>query len=93
VDGIDVEAPLERNLIYLRNRDVPGVIGRVGTILGEESINIADFSLGRRPAEQNSDQPRQAIAVVHVDGTVSDQVLAKLRTIPAVQQAKAVQLF
>jgi D-3-phosphoglycerate dehydrogenase / 2-oxoglutarate reductase len=92
VDGIDVEAPLERNLIYLRNRDVPGVIGKVGTILGEESINIADFSLGRRIAER-SDQPREAIAVVHVDGSVSDAVLAKLRTIPAVQQAKAVRLF
>ena len=92
VDGIDVEAPLERNLIYLRNRDVPGVIGKVGTILGEESINIADFSLGRR-AEKDSDQPREAIAVVHVDGSVTDQVLAKLRTIPAVQKAKAVRLF
>ncbi len=93
VDGIDVEAPLERNLIYLRNRDVPGVIGRVGTILGEESINIADFSLGRRGAEKDSEQPREAIAVVHVDGSVTDQVLTKLRTIPAVQKAKAVRLF
>ena len=92
VDGIDIEAPLERNLIFLRNRDVPGVIGKVGTILGEESINIADFSLGRR-AEKDSDQPREAIAVVHVDGSVTDQVLAKLRTIPAVQKAKAVRLF
>jgi len=93
VDGIDVEAPLERNLIYLRNRDVPGVICRVGTILGEESINIADFSLGRRSAEKDSDQPREAIAVVHVDGLVTEGVLTKLRTIPAVQKAKAVRLF
>ena len=92
VDGIDVEAPLERNLIYLRNRDVPGVIGKVGTILGEESINIADFSLGRRSGEK-PDQPREAIAVVHVDGQVSEEVLARLRKIPAVQQAKAVRLF
>jgi D-3-phosphoglycerate dehydrogenase len=92
VDGIDVEAPLERNLIYLRNRDVPGVIGKVGTILGEESINIANFSLGRRAAEK-SDQASDAIAVVHVDGNVSDAVLAKLKKIPAVQQAKAVRLF
>jgi len=92
VDGIDVEAPLERNLIYMRNRDVPGVIGKVGTILGEESINIADFSLGRRSAEKDSAQ-REAIAVVHVDGTVPPEVLAKLRQIPAVQTAKAVRLF
>jgi D-3-phosphoglycerate dehydrogenase / 2-oxoglutarate reductase len=93
VDGIDVEAPLERNLIYLRNRDVPGVIGKVGTILGEESINIADFSLGRRSADRESDQPREAIAVVHVDGRVTEDVVARLRQIPAVRQAKAVRLF
>jgi len=92
-----VEAPLERSLIYMRNRDVPGVIGRVGTILGEASINIADFSLGRRRVEKQvqkeSAQPREAIAVVHVDGPVPEEVLAKLRQIPAVHQAKAVQLF
>jgi D-3-phosphoglycerate dehydrogenase len=92
VDGIDVEAPLERNLIYLRNRDVPGVIGKVGTILGKEKINIANFSLGRRSAEAGS-ATREAMAVVHVDGDVSDDVLKKLKKIPAVQQAKAVRLF
>ena len=93
VDGIDVEAPLERNLIYMRNRDVPGVIGRVGTILGEESINIADFSLGRRSGDRDTEQSREAIAVVHIDGAVPEVVLTRLRGIPAVQRAKAVRLF
>jgi D-3-phosphoglycerate dehydrogenase / 2-oxoglutarate reductase len=92
IDDIDVEAPLERDLIYLRNRDVPGVIGKVGTILGEGEINIADFSLGRRSAETSS-EPREAIAVVHVDGPVPEDVLKKLEQIPAVRQAKAVRLF
>jgi D-3-phosphoglycerate dehydrogenase len=92
IDGIDVEAPLERNLIFLRNRDVPGVIGKVGTILGEGEINIADFSLGRRSAEASSES-REAIAVVHVDGPAPDEVLKKLEQIPAVRQAKAVRLF
>ena len=92
IDGIDVEAPLERDLIFLRNSDVPGVIGKVGTILGEGEINIADFSLGRRGAEASSD-PREAIAVVHVDGRVPDDVLRKLEQISAVRQAKAVRLF
>jgi D-3-phosphoglycerate dehydrogenase len=91
IDGIDVEAPLERNLIYLRNRDVPGVIGKVGTILGESQINIADFSLGRRGSDDSSE--REAIAVVHIDGDVTDAVLKKLEEIPAVRQAKAVRLF
>jgi D-3-phosphoglycerate dehydrogenase len=93
IDGIDVEAPLERNLIYLRNRDVPGVIGKVGTILGEESINIANFSLGRLSAGKESEQAREAIAVVHVDGVVPEEVLAKLKKIPAIQVAKAISLF
>jgi D-3-phosphoglycerate dehydrogenase len=77
----------------MRNRDVPGVIGKVGTILGEESINIADFSLGRRSGERDPEQPREAIAVVHVDGAVPELVLTRLREIPAVERAKAVRLF
>jgi D-3-phosphoglycerate dehydrogenase len=93
VDGIDVEAPLERNLIYMRNRDVPGVIGRVGTILGKHKINIADFSLGRRMGSGKPGAPREAIAVVHVDGRVPEAVLAELRKVPAIEQAKAIQLF
>jgi D-3-phosphoglycerate dehydrogenase len=92
VDGIDVEAPLERHLIYLRNRDVPGVIGKVGTILGNHKINIADFSLGRRVSAKPG-APRDAIAVVHVDGLVSESVLAELRKVPAVEKAKAIQLL
>ena len=92
VDGIEVEAPLQRNLIYIRNRDVPGVIGRVGTILGDHKINIADFSLGRRLDEATSGA-REAIAVVHIDNPVTDAVLAELRKIPAVERAKAMTLF
>jgi D-3-phosphoglycerate dehydrogenase / 2-oxoglutarate reductase len=91
VDGIDIEAPLERNLIYLRNRDVPGVIGRVGTILGDHQINIADFSLGRRNVEI-AGKSREAIAVVHVDASVPDAVLRELCKISAVETAKAVEL-
>jgi D-3-phosphoglycerate dehydrogenase len=99
IDDIDVEAPLERNLIYMRNRDVPGVIGRVGTILGEHKINIANFSLGRQAGNEISmregkvTEPREAVAVVHVDGQVPDEVLAALRKVPAVKQAKAIRLF
>ena len=90
VDGIEVEAPLERNLIYLRNRDVPGVIGKVGTILGNHKINIADFSLGRRAGNT---KPREAIAVVHVDAVVPERVLSELRKVSAISKAKAIRLF
>jgi D-3-phosphoglycerate dehydrogenase / 2-oxoglutarate reductase len=94
VDDIDVEAPLERDLIYMRNRDVPGVIGKVGTILGEHKINIANFSLGRQGnGAFEKGKARQAVAVVHVDGRVTDEVLKALRKVAAVEQAKAIRLF
>ncbi len=88
IDGIDIEAPLERNLIYLRNRDVPGVIGKVGTILGKHQINIANFSLGRR----EHGHPPEAVSVVHVDSTVPQNVLVALRKIDAITEAKAIRL-
>jgi D-3-phosphoglycerate dehydrogenase len=90
MDDIVVEAPLERHIIYMRNRDVPGVIGKIGTLLGTHRINIANFSLGRQ--EKNGGAAREAIAVVHVDSRVPDHVLQELRQIDAVLVAKAIRL-
>lgn len=87
IDNIDVEAPLEGIVIYLRNRDVPGVVGRVGTVLGQHNINIANFSLGRAPQAEG---PREAVAVVQVDNEVDDTVLGDLRQIYAVETAKSI---
>lgn len=91
IDDIDIEARLERNLIYMRNRDVPGVIGHIGTTLARHGVNIADFSLGRAETEK---QPglREAVAVVRIDGNASEAVLNDLRKIEAVIEAKAVVL-
>jgi len=88
IDDIDVEAPLQGNIIYLRNRDVPGVIGKVGTVLGQHNLNIANFSLGR--AEEVKEH-RGAVAVVQVDSEVSEDVLRDLRKIEAVEVAKAIR--
>jgi D-3-phosphoglycerate dehydrogenase len=88
-DGIDIEAPLEGNLLVCRNLDVPGVIGRIGTILGEQGVNIANFALGR---ERSGTKPVKALAVVQVDAPVSQTVLEALQTIEALLEAKLVQL-
>jgi D-3-phosphoglycerate dehydrogenase len=89
VDGIDVEAPLEGNLLVCRNLDVPGVIGRIGTILGEQGVNIANFALGR---DRSGVLPVKALAVVQVDAPVSDEVLNALMTIEALLEARLVTL-
>ena len=87
IDGIHVEAPLEGNVIYLRNLDVPGVVGRVGTVLGQHNINIANFSLGRAVQGRES----SAVAVVQVDGEINDKVLEALRCIETILLAKAIR--
>ena len=83
VEGIEVESPLEGNIIVLRNRDVPGVIGIVGTLLGEAGVNIARFVLGR--AKQGF-----AIAIIQTDTSVNEPILQKLRALPAILDARTV---
>jgi D-3-phosphoglycerate dehydrogenase len=88
-DGIDIETPLEGNLLVCRNLDVPGVIGRIGSILGEHGVNIANFALGR---ERSGVKPVKALAVVQVDAPVSETVLEALATIEALLEARPVSL-
>jgi len=73
----------------MHNLDVPGVIGQVGTILGKNRVNIADFSLGR---EEQAREPRKALAVVRVDGPVPENVLQELRKASGVQEVRAMHL-
>jgi D-3-phosphoglycerate dehydrogenase len=92
-DGIDVEAPLEGTLVVCRNWDVPGVIGKIGTILGQQGVNIANFALGReRLGTQQAGKVVKALAVVQVDEPVSESVLEALKVIEALLEAKLVKL-
>jgi D-3-phosphoglycerate dehydrogenase len=88
-NGIDIETPLEGDLLVCRNFDVPGVIGRIGSILGEHGVNIANFALGR---ERSGPKPVKAMAVVQVDAPVSATVLEALATIEALLEARPVSL-
>jgi D-3-phosphoglycerate dehydrogenase len=92
VDGIYCEAPLAGYLLFMKNQDVPGVIGHVGTVLGRNGVNIANFSLGRRDAPVAAGEPLEAVAVVAIDGAVPESVLAELKQNPAVRLARGVEL-
>jgi D-3-phosphoglycerate dehydrogenase len=84
VDDFDVEVPLEGNLIYMRNRDVPGVIGKIGTLMGRHGVNIGNFALGRCG--------QQAIAVVQVDNPAPEPVLEEIRRLEEIQEVKSLRL-
>jgi len=83
-----VESQLEGTILYLRNRDEPGVIGQVGSTLGQLGVNIATFALGRREATRGA----EAISLVRLDGEVSASILKPIRNIPAITEAKLLHL-
>jgi D-3-phosphoglycerate dehydrogenase len=88
IEGIPLEAQLEGTILYLRNRDEPGVIGQIGSTLGKLGVNIATFALGRREAQRGAD----AVSLVRVDGQVSASILGPIRAIPAITEAKLLHL-
>jgi D-3-phosphoglycerate dehydrogenase len=83
IKDINMEAEFAPHMLYVTNEDKPGFIGRLGTLLGDAKVNIANFNLGR--AAQGAD----AICVVQVDERVPDSVLAEIRSLPWVKQARA----
>ncbi len=97
-DGIDIEAELAGTLVVIRNHDVPGVIGRIGTILGEAKLNIANFALGRpKPTTKSTTRPTQALAVVQLDLTQSshhdlEAALTALRQVDSITSVRLVEL-
>jgi D-3-phosphoglycerate dehydrogenase len=95
-DGIDIEAPLNGTLVTIRNHDVPGVVGRIGTILGEHSLNIANFALGRAADSAKSGRARvpqgQAIAVVQIDVQNPGEAASAIEALSKVEAIASVRL-
>ena len=91
-DGMDIEAPLEGSLLVCRNLDVPGVIGNIGTVLGQQGVNIANFALGRQRNRELGEGPLKALSVVQVDEPVGTEVLEALARIPHLLQVRLVRL-
>jgi D-3-phosphoglycerate dehydrogenase / 2-oxoglutarate reductase len=78
--GIQVEAELAGQMIYIVNTDAPGFIGALGTKLGENRINIATFNLGRH------DEGGEAVALVAVDDPITPEVARQLHALPGVRE-------
>jgi D-3-phosphoglycerate dehydrogenase len=85
IKGIPIDAELGPNMLYIANHDKPGFIGGLGTILGDEGINMATFHLGR--GEPGGD----AIALVEVDEQPSEEILKKIAALPQVVQVKTLR--
>jgi D-3-phosphoglycerate dehydrogenase len=85
VKGMDLDAPFGPAMLYVNNLDKPGFIGALGALLGDAGVNIATFNLGRRAAGED------AIALVGVDSAPDESLLAKVKALPHVREARALR--
>jgi D-3-phosphoglycerate dehydrogenase len=86
INGFRIEAIPHGHMLVTRNHDVPGVIGHIGTILGEHSVNISRFHLGRR------ERGGEAMAVIETDAPLRDETLNELRSFSEVISARQIEL-
>jgi D-3-phosphoglycerate dehydrogenase len=86
VDDFPMEAVPEGDMLVLMNNDKPGVIGGIGTLLGESGINIARMQFGRES------QGGRAMSVVSIDGTVPEAVMGKVRKLANVLSVKQIRI-
>lgn len=86
IDGFNLEATPHGHMLVTRSNDVPGVIGGIGTILGQGGVNISRFHLGRR------ERGGEALAVIEVDAPLSKETLQSLRSLEQVISAQPIDL-
>ena len=86
INNFYFEAIPEGYILISYNRDVPGVVGALGSLLGENGINIAGLELGREEVGG------QAISFIHVDNPVPKEVMGKIRALPNVISTVVVKL-
>jgi D-3-phosphoglycerate dehydrogenase len=85
VQDINFDAQLGANMLFIRNEDKPGFIGKLGTVLGDAGVNIGNFHLGRSPGNGH------ALALVEIDEACPDSVAADIAGIDGVIQAKVMR--
>jgi D-3-phosphoglycerate dehydrogenase len=82
VEGVPIEAALAKDMLFIRNEDQPGLIGAVGTILGNAKQNIADFRLGR------IEGGKSAVCLISLDAPLPDDLFKEVCNLPQVKTAK-----
>ncbi len=85
IKGITIDAEIGQHMVYTTNEDMPGIIGTLGQTMGENGVNIANFTLGR------SEKGKNAIALLYVDEPVPDAVLNKLKATGLFEQVRLLE--
>ncbi len=86
VDGVEVDTIPQGNLLLIRNEDTPGMVGRVGSVLGSHGVNIARMGLGRKPGSG------RAIMLIEVDGEIPATATTELASLAGIREARFLKL-
>lgn len=86
IDGYRLDADPSGDLLFTVSKDVPGVIGKIGTLLGKAKVNIGEWRLGRDISH------KLAVTLINLDSTIPPRTLTALRKLPAVVEAQVVRL-
>jgi D-3-phosphoglycerate dehydrogenase len=86
VDNFPMETVPDGDMLVLMNNDKPGVIGGIGTLLGQNGVNIARMQFGRES------QGGLAMSIVSIDSPVSDELMAKIKKLPNVLSVKQIKI-
>ncbi|MEM9851623.1 MAG: NAD(P)-dependent oxidoreductase, partial [Pseudomonadota bacterium] len=85
IKGINIDAEVGRHMLYTTNQDEPGIIGALGNTMGENGVNIANFTLGRNSAGG------EAIALLYLDAPAPVEIMGKLHETGLFQQVKPLE--
>ncbi len=83
IETVPIEASLNENMLFIRNDDKPGLVGGLGTILGNAGQNIANFHLGRKDTDSG-----EAISLVALDAPLSDELFEEISNLPQIKKAQ-----
>jgi D-3-phosphoglycerate dehydrogenase len=86
IDGHSVEVNTDATLIVLKNKDVPGIVGFIGQVLGEDSVNIANMSLSRDKGEDF------AVSVFEIDSVPSEKATQRIVEHEAIEKYRVIKL-
>jgi D-3-phosphoglycerate dehydrogenase len=86
INGHSVDVPPSSHMLVVRNADSPGMIGSVGTLLGEANVNIADMDVGTNA------EGEAALMVLSTYSAVPDAVVERLRAVDGILEAQAIEL-
>jgi len=85
-NGYDIDFSPKGNMLFVKNKDIPGVVGKIGKVLGDQGVNIAEYILSRKSKD------RKAFSIIKIDEEIDTELIKKLKNIDEVLDLNRVNI-